>query len=782
MFSNYVKTAFRNLLRHKVFSAINVAGLAVGMACSILILLWVQDELSMDRYHEKIDHIYQVNLKWARDGLSGYQPTVSPAIAGIIKNEYPEIAEVVRVSNIREVVLKTNDKMILESNGIAADPSLFGVFTFPLLQGAPGGVLAEPHSIVMTESMARKYFGNQEPLGKVIRIESKVDLVVTGVMRDLPRNSSMRFDFVVPFAFLKEIGYDIEGTPFFPCMYSTFVILRGNISYESLSEKIEKQFYNGGEKISFSICLLPFQNAYLRMTDGLTTIAVLSLIAFFILTIACINFTNLATARSSTRRKEIGVRKVAGASRAQLASEFLVESILLVTIAAVVSLALTEFFLSVVNRISGKSLALPLTDLLFISGIVGLIIITGFCAGIYPALRLSGFSPAETLKKQSVGSGRSVLRKVLIVFQFSLSIAFIICTIVMSRQTSFLRNFNLGVNQYNVVYVALDGDIREKYELVKSELLKNPNIVSVTSASDLPVAIVNDIYTTWGRNDNIGRKIYPTDVGYGYLETFGLHLAEGRFYAKDHPGDLHGSIVVNESAIRAIGLESPIGKPFFFNGTFYTLIGTVKDFHSNKLLVVPPEPLAFRFVSGGNKYLFAKIGANNADIGAIAETRNYVQHVCDRFSPERPLQCQFLSDFSFDEERKVETMKEIVSYSTILALFVSCLGLFGLSMFIGQQRTKEIGIRKTLGASVASVVSMLSKEFLKWVLVANVFAWPVAYWIMGKWLQGFAYRAEFGVWVFALSGLAAFVIAVITVSWQAIRAATINPVDALRYE
>ena len=782
MFANYLKTALRNLIRHKTFSAINIVGLAVGMACTILILLWVQDELSVDQYHGKIDHIYQANLKWIRDGVTGYQPTVSPAIAGIMKNEYPEIAEVVRVSDIREVVLKTNDKMILESNGIAADSSLFGIFTFPLLQGVPGSLLAEPHSIVLTESMARKYFGSQEAVGKVIRIENHVDLVVTGVLRDLPRNSSKVFDFVVPFAFLKEMGYDTEGSLFFPCRYSTFVVLRSNVSYEALSEKIERRTYDGGEKISFSICLLPFKNAYLRMTDGLTTITVLSLIAFFILIIACINFTNLATARSSTRRKEIGIRKVAGASRAQLASEFLVESTLLVTVAAVVSLALTEFFLSVLNKISGKSLIIPYTDPLFISGVVGLIIITGFCAGIYPALRLSGFSPAETFHKQSFGSGRSVLRKVLIVFQFSLSIAFIICTIVMSRQTSFLRNFNLGVNQYNVVYVNLDGDIRDKYELVKNELLKNPNISSVTSASELPVAIVDDVYTSWGRNDNIGRKIYPTDVGYDYLETFGLQLADGRFYSKEHPGDLHGSIVVNESAVRAIGLESPIGKPFFFNGTFYTLIGTVKDFHSNRLLVAPPEPLALHFTNGGSKYLFAKIGANIADIGTIAETRQYVQNVCDRFSPERPLQSQFLSDFSFDEERKVETMKEIVSYSTILALFVSCLGLFGLSMFVGQQRTKEIGIRKTLGASVTSVVSMLSKEFLKWVLVANVFAWPAAYWIMGKWLQGFAYRAELSVWVFAVSGVVALGIAVITVSWQAIRAATINPVEALRYE
>jgi putative ABC transport system permease protein len=301
----------------------------------------------------------------------------------------------------------------------------------------------------------------------------------------------------------------------------------------------------------------------------------------------------------------------------------------------------------------------------------------------------------------------------------------------------------------------------------------------------LPVAVTNDAYFNWGRNDNVARKMYPIAVSYDYLETFGLEMANGRFYSKDYPGDLNGSIVVNESAIRTIGLESPIGKPFFFGGTFYTLIGTVKDFHYNKLLHEPPAPLALRLVPGGSKYckyLFIKINPHIIDVGKTAETRQFIQNVCNRFSPERPLQSQFLSDFSFDEERRVEAMKEIIFYSTLLAVLISCLGLFGLSMFVSHQKTKEIGIRKTLGASVSSIVSMLSKEFVKWVIIANLFAWPAAYLAMDKWLQRFAYRADVGWWVFALSGSLALVIALITVSWQAIKAAAANPVKSLKYE
>ena len=782
MLQSYLKVAVRNLLRFKTYTTINVVGLAIGLVCAIVIMIWVQDELGMDRYHEKIDNIYQVNLKWVQNGVTGYQGTVSPKIAGILKSEYPEITDVLRVGILPDVVLKTGDKMILEPDGIGADPSIFRVFTFPLLEGDPSLALTEPHSIVLTESMAKKYFGDEEAMGKAVRLNNETDMLVTGVMKDLPRNTSRKFDFVVPFAFLKELGYDVEGSPFYPCMYPTYAVLKNNVSYQSLSDKIEKRIFANGKMISFSICLLPFKDAYLRETDGVTKIAILSLIALFILIIACINFTNLATARSSIRRKEIGVRKVSGASRLQISMQFLVESTLLVLVAAALSLALTDQSLILLNKLTGKSLAVPFGNPAFISWLIALIAVASVCAGFYPALYLSRFRPVEIFQKQSMRSGKSILRKALIVFQFSLCISFIICAIVLSRQINFVRDFNLGVNQDNIVYVNLDGDVRNKYQLVKTELLKNPNILSVTSASHLPVAITADSYFRWGRNDNVARKIYPTDVGYDYLETFGLQLADGRFYSKDHPGDLTGSIVVNEAAVKTIGLESPVGKPFFYNGTFYTLIGTVKDFHYNKLLHLPPEPLVLRLVDGGSNYLFAKINPNVIDADKVTETRQFVQTVCNRFSPDRPLQSQFLSDFSLDEEKSNEVMRVVAFGSAVLAIFISCLGLFGLSMFVSQQRTKEIGIRKTLGASVPSVVLMLSREFLKWVVLANLFAWPAAYIVMDRWLRGFAYRAGLAWWVFALSGALALLIALITVSWQAIKAATANPVESLRYE
>jgi ABC-type antimicrobial peptide transport system permease subunit len=717
-----------------------------------------------------------------QNGMTDYQAEISPAIAGILKNEYPEIDKAVRIGYLDEVVLKTSDKMILESNGIAAEPSVFSIFTFPLLEGSPESVLTQPHSIVITEAMAKKYFGNQEALGKIIRLNNKADLLVTGVMRDLPKNVSTKFDFIVPFEFLKELGYDVKGSPFYPCIYSTFVVLKDNVSYTSLSSKIEKRLFAGGKTMSFSICLLPFKDAYLKSTDGVTKITILSLIAFFILVIACINFTNLATARSSMRRKEIGIRKVSGAGRFQLSNQFLIESSLLVVVAAVISLVLTDQFRLLLNKLTGKSFAIPFTNPVFISCLIGLIIVTSVCAGIYPAFYLSGFKPVDIFKKQSVRSGKSILRKSLIVFQFSLSISLIICTIVMSRQSNFVRSFDLGVNQYNIVYINLDGEVRDKYELVKNELLKNPDISYVTSSSDLPVAIEADVYSDWGRNDNIDRKIFPTVVGYDYLETFGLKMANGRFYSKDYPGDVKGSIIVNEAAIREVSMKSPVGKPFYYRGAFYTLIGVIKDFHSNKSLHTPPEPMVFRLNPAGDRFLFAKINPDADGLKKSAETLQFIQNVCNRFSPERPLQSKFLSDFSFNEEKTNEAMKEIIFYSTVIAVLISCLGLFGLSMFVGQQRTKEIGIRKTLGASVSSVVNMLSKEFIKWVLLANLFAWPVAYFVMNKWLQRFAYHTELAWWVFALSGALALVIALMTVSWQAIKAATVNPVKSLKYE
>jgi putative ABC transport system permease protein len=563
MFINYLKMALRIIYRAKLISSINIIGLAIGIGCSILIMIYVLDELSVDQFHKNIDDIYQVNLKSVQNGVTGYQTNVAPSIAGTLHNNYPDVVNVVRTGNLGKVVLKTNDKMIVEENGIAADSSIFRIFTFPLLKGNISTVLLEPHSIVLTESTANKYFGEDEAIGKIIRIDNKFDMLVTGVMNDLPNNSSQIFDFIVPFSFLKDMGYEIEGSPFFPCSYSTFAVLNKDVSYKLLNNKIEKTIFFNANNISFSICLLPFKDAYLRTTNGIAKYTILSLIAFLILILACINFTNLATARSIMRQKEIGIRKVAGAGKFQLSKQLFLESILLVIISTVVSLLFTSEFLVLLNNITGKSLSIPFSNPVFILIIIGLIIISSFFAGIYPAIYLPMFKPVDMFRKQTLNKGKSILRKALIMLQFSLSIAFVICTFVMSRQIDFIRNFDMGFNQYNIVYVNLEGDIRQKYDLLKTEILKNQDILNVASSSHLPNSITMNTYTNWGRKDNIDRKLYTTDADYEYIKTFKLQMSAGRFYSIDFPGDVKNSIVVNEAAVRTLGMKDPIGNHFF---------------------------------------------------------------------------------------------------------------------------------------------------------------------------------------------------------------------------
>jgi len=559
--------------------------------------------------------------------------------------------------------------------------------------------------------------------------------------------------------------------------------LQKNISYHEVSAKVSQRLISEGKEIKFEICLVPLSDVYLLDTGGKQKLYVFSLIALIILVIGSINFMNLATARSISRSKEIGIRKVAGAHRSQVIKQFMGESLLLTFIAACFAIVLAEMFLSHFNEYTGKQIVINFSDFHFIFGLIGIIILTGVLAGMYPALFLSSFRPANILKDQiKAGSGKTLLRKSLVVLQFVLSIFFIICTIIMSDQVKYIRNFNLGMNKDNIFYVNLEGDIRNKYSTVKNELLKNPAISYITSASQLPNVIRSGSYFQWGVNDDRNRRMCHTYVDCDYLETFEMEMAAGRFYDKKFSTDLTESIIVNETAIKKIGLKSPVGKPFYYINQYYNLIGIVKDFQHNSPLNIPPEPLTILLRPEGNKYLFIKINPNVTDIHTITETTNFIKSVCDKFSPNRPLEYSFLNDFSYNRERTIQARQKIIFYSTILAIFISCLGLFGLSSLMNKQRTKEIGIRKVLGASLSGIFVMLSKEFAKWVLIANIIAWPIAYFVMTKWLQNFAYRTNIGWWTFLLAGIFALVIALLTVSYQAIRAALANPVNAMRYE
>lgn len=782
MYKNYFQIVLRTLLKYKTYSLINILGLSVGLMCTLIILLWVQDELTIDSNNKNGDRIAEAYLKGIKNGNESFQPTVSPVIATILKDEYPEIIEAVRIGYLQEVVLKNNDKMIVEKAGIAADPSIFSVFTYDFIKGDPNTALNDPHSIVLTESTAKKYFAEQNPVGKVIRMDNKFDLQITGILKDLPSNAYRKFDFITPFVFLKELGNEITGTPFYPCNYLTYILLKKDADINVLSDKVSKRIFAKGQEISFEICLVPFWDVYNFDTRANLKNTILILIALFILGIACINFINLTTARSMIRAKEIGIRKVIGANRIEIARQFLSESIILTFIAAILALIMANFSLSYFNQTTGKMLAINLTDPVFVITFTGLILVTGFIAGIYPALYLSSFNPIMIFKKNTANKSKGSYRQVLIVSQFILSIFFIICTITLSRQINYIHNFNWGINKNNIVYVNLEGDITTKYDAVKNELLKNPNILYVTSASQLPVNITSGSYFNWGINDNIGRRICPISVGYNFPETFNIKLTGGRFYSEEFKSDAEDAIIVNETAIKKVGLKDPIGKPFFYNGKYYNLIGIIQDFQHNTPLNNSTEPLVLTLNNGGDKYLFAKIDPALTDIEIINATVNYINSVCNQFSPEYPLSTQFLNDFSFLNESNLETLKKLILFSTILMIFVSCLGLYGLSAFINERKIKEIGIRKVLGASASGIIVLLSKEFLKWVLLANIIAWPLAYLSMQKVLENYAFRIPIELWVFAASGTCTLLIALITVGYQAIKAAITNPIDSLRYE
>jgi putative ABC transport system permease protein len=784
MFKNYLKIALRNLFKYKEYSLINILGLAIGLGCTILILSFIQNELSVDAYHQNRKQMAQAYLKWTKNGNTGYQATISPYIGPMLKEEYPEVLDAVRMFNMQEVSFEYQDKLILESKGVATDPNVFDLFTYPFIAGDTKTALTEPHSMVITRSMAQKYFGNLDAIGRTIRVEDRYDFRVTGVIEDLPVNSFRAFDYLLPLKFLQEIGLDITGSPYFPCSYLTFVRVQREASLAQLNAQVSKRMISEGQEITFDIALKPFRDIYFFETGGKTRLTLMSLVALMILALACINFVNLSTARHMVRAKEVGIRKVTGATRRLIAAQFIGESLLLSLIAAVIGLVMAQGFLPVFNRMMSRPTSIHFSSPVFLLGLCVLILITGVLAGLYPAIFMARLQPVAMMKKEIERQKKASLRKVLIVFQFALSIAFILCTLIINRQTTFLQDFNLGVNKQNVLYVPMEGEIRNHYQTVKTELLRLSNIVHVSAGSNLPTAITSDAYFEWGVRDNVPRRICTTFASYDYLETFDIHLVAGRYYSPEFPNDAQTSIVVNEATIRKVGLEpqSSIGNPFYFNGQDYILIGIIKDFHHNQLLSQPPGPVAFRLSPDANDYLFIKIDPNIMDAATIAATVQDIQGICQKFSPKRPLRYEFYNDFSFQRERLQKVIRLMFAISTGLAIFISCLGLFGLTSFMNQQKTKEVGIRKVLGASVPNILGVITKDVTKWVLISNLIAWPVAWFAMHKWLENFAYRIDLTIWPFLLSALLALVIAMLTVSWQAVRAATANPVEALRYE
>jgi predicted permease len=792
MIKNYLKIAWRNIQKHGVFSFINITGLAIGMASCVLILLWVQDELSFDTFHKNRDNIYRVVADWEQNSWKGIEATPAP-LAPAVEEAIPEIQQAARCAPHSRLVFQYKDKAFYEDRGLITDPSLFEIYSFAFVEGDPKTAFNKPTDIVITETMAQKYFGNENPIGKTLQLEGRL-AAVTGVLRDIPHNSHLQFDFVSSFEFINEIsGF---STTWGAYNFVTYVQVHGRANLQEVSQKMTAVGLEYGSpqvKEGLKFRLQPLSEVYLDARSYQLPIVSLgdakyvllfTIVAFFILLIACVNFMNLSTARSALRAKEVGMRKTVGARRSQLVKQFFGESLLMTLIAFLFATTLVSLFLPAFNRLSGKHLILSGTDATHLSILLSVVIITGLIAGSYPAVYLSAFRPVAVMKglKLTQSKGAS-FRKALVVLQFSLAIMLIFSTLVVSKQLRFIRNAKLGFDKENIVYIPVKENIGKHYDTLKTELLTNPNILSV-SAQRYPFA-----ETTWrssgvfdweGKDPGRQVDLVYAGVDFDFFETLNLEIIEGRPFSREIPSDRRKGFILNEKAVKKIGLDSPVGKRFAIHKREGTIVGVVKDAHFRSFHH-EIEPRVF-FIA--NMALANDAGLVLIKIlgGKTEEALSQIQHVWEDINPVSPFEYHFLDqtyDRLYRSEKRAGT---VFSCFAALAIFISCLGLFGLASFMAEQRTKEIGIRKALGASASKIMGIFTREFIRWILIANLIAWPIAYFVMTKLLQIYVYRITIGIDIFIYSGLIAALIAMLTVSYQAFKAARSNPADSLRYE
>ncbi len=792
MFKNYLKIALRTIRIRKGYSFINITGLAIGIACCTLILLWVNAELSYDRFHKNADHIYRVNATNETTAQIFNQWQMPAPLSPALKEEIPDVRLSTRYLEIGgEWLVRYGDRTFIEPEISFVDPDLFQMFTFPAVEGNLEDALSDPYSVVVTQKIAEKYFPDEDPIGKILHVEGTLDFTVKAVIRNIPRSSHLQFDFLVPFILLKEIATEHEILEEWNIHNNeTYVLLQDKSSAPDVNQKIAHFCDKHLEKQRLVLYLQPLRkirlfsrNIHGPITDGkgdITYVYVFSLIAVFILITACINFMNLTTARSTMRAKEVNLRKVIGAHRSKIIRQFFGESLLMSFISLGLAIVLVELLLPVFTRVSGTQVSLSYgRNIDMPIAIVAIALFTGILSGSYPALYLSSFQPAKVMKGIFfLGSQGASFRKILVIVQFSISILLIICTVIISDQIVFMKNKKLGFEKEHLFIVRTRGDLRHNYESAKNEMLKNPEILAVTQTSIIPTrgASYSGPVTDWvGKKPDENIQWYMIAVGYDYLETLNIEIAQGRFFSKEFAVD-PSSVVVNERAANSMGKGSPLGRQFTFWGKKYRIMGVVKDYHFSPMQF-SLKPLILAYMPEDFRYFVIKIDSKRIS-AAIAS----IERVCKKFAPEYPFEYRFLDeeyDAMYRTEQRVGT---IFRSFAILAIVISCLGLFGLASFLAEQRTKEIGIRKVLGASVNEIVLLLSKEFTKWVVVANLIAWPIAYYAMNRWLKGFAHRISIGMGPFVAAALLAVVIALLTVIYQAVKAALTDPAEALRYE
>lgn len=786
MFKNYFKVALRSLLRNKGFSAINILGLAIGMASAAIILLWVQNEISFDRFHEKDKRLFEVWENDTRDG--GLQSSIyTPQLMGpALKRDYPEIENTARIGWDDNVLFGYGNKSV-KIKGTWADPSFLTMFSFPLIKGDVKTALSGPNSIMITQKAAKKLFGNEDPMGKMVKFDNRENFVVTGLMKDLPNNTQFDFEWLNSSAYVESKGWiDADWTD---VSIPTFVLLKPNVSATLASQKIKnvvKKYSKGLSKSETFLYPVNQLRLYSKFENGkpiggrIEIVRIFLLVALFILIIACINFMNLSTARSEKRAKEVGIRKVAGALKRSLVMQFLVESIMVSMIAGCLAYLFLILSLPAFNLLTQKQLFIDNSNIYFwLSGII-FIFFTGILAGSYPAFFLAAFKPSAVLKGTFKKINALITpRKVLVVSQFTFAIILIVCTIIIIQQVKYAGNRNTGYDKNNLAYVFLEGDIPKKYEFIKTDLINSGAAVSVNQTmAPLTQSWSIGASMSWQGKEPGTRISFDRSTTDGSLaQTMGIQFVAGRdIDVKNYPTD-STACVVNESAVKLMKFKNPIGQLIFDDPDSWHIIGVIKDF----ILTSPYDatrPIIFKGPKYGRNVMNIKFSSDRTMIRNIATA----EEIFKKYNPSYPFEYHFIDEEyarKFDDEKRTATLAGLFSGLTII---ISCLGLFGLAAYMAENRMKEVGVRKILGASISDIATLLSKDFLKLVIIAILIATPLAWYFMYHWLSGFSYRVQISWTVFAIAGAASIFIALITVSFQAIRAAIANPVNSLRSE
>lgn len=806
MFKNYLLTTLRTIARHRVFTLINVAGLAIGMAGCILIMLYVADELSYDRYHEKDERIYRAGI----DGKIGERQmkthTSAAPLARTMIEEFPEVQNGVRFKSIGNTMIGHGDRSFIEDDIYYADSTVFDIFSWKLLRGNPQTALARPHSIVFTQSMAEKYFGNEDPMNKTVTFDNETEYKITGIMEDVPHNSHFHFEFL---ASLSSYPHS-RSESWMSDRYATYLLLQEGVTDRAIEPKLGgflKQHMGPQIKEALGISMeewLSSGNRYGYFLEPLTGIyldseatmqmepvgdkryvIIFSLVALFILIIACVNFMNLTTAKASNRAREVGMRKVAGARRRQLIGQFLSESVILSFIALFFALVLVHLLMPTFNQITQKALSLPYgSEPLFVPALVVLALITGLIAGSYSSISLSSFNIITVLKGRITGGSKGAwFRSGLVVFQFAISVAIIIATFVVYQQLDYMQNKKLGFNKENVLVIKRPHALGGQMKAFKEELLRNPEIVAVGASSKVPgTGFGGTVFQRKGARSDEMIHFRTMTADYDFPQAMGMDVKKGRYFSRDYPGD-SSSVVVNESAVRALGYDDPVGRHLMGYGpggeveVKLKIVGVMEDFHTESMHEKIPNVVMRHPGNYRPSYMAVRVNSQN-----ISSSLGKVENLWKEFLPAQPFD-YFFMDNHFDELHRSEMRTgKLLGIFSVVAIFIASMGLFGLSSFITEQRTKEIGVRKVMGSTISNILLLLNKQFTRWILIANLIAWPAAWYFMNDWLQNFAYRINLTGGMFVLAGVGSLLLAMLTVSYQTFRAANVNPAHSLRDE